>query len=75
VSSPGTASAVFTDGWHRDVHGARLLGKAFAHFTNDLETYDKVRHGLDLTNFILTHVPNHFGNLIKLIENVLNVAP
>ena len=43
VSSPGTASPVFTDDWNRNVHSARLLGKAFAHFTNDLETYDKVR--------------------------------
>jgi len=75
VRSPGTGSAVFTDGWHRDVHGARLLGKAFAHFTNNVEPYDKVRHGLDLTNFILMHVPNHFGDLTNLIENVLNVAP
>jgi len=74
-SSSGTQSAVFTDAWLRGVHGARLLGKAFAHFTSNIETYDKVRHGFDLTNFILTHVPNHFGNLTKLIESVLKVAP
>ncbi len=73
--SAGMAPAVFTDDWLRDVHGARLLGKAFAHFTKNVETYDKVRHGVDLTSFIWANVPNHFRDLVKLIETMLNAIP
>src|SRR5436309_9779348 len=59
------------DAWLREVHGAKLLGDLFNQLSEHRVNYDKVQHGVALTDWILEHVPEDLREIGDLVERAL----
>ena len=59
------------DAWLREVHGAKLLGDLFSQLSEHRVNYDKVQHGVALTDWILEHVPEDLREIGDLVERAL----
>jgi predicted ATPase len=57
--------------WLGEVHGAKLLADLFSQLSEHRVTYDKVRHGVALTDWILVHVPDDLREVGDLVERAL----
>lgn len=49
--------------------GATLLKDLFQHFTQTTHSYDKIRHGKHLTDWLLSKRANHFKDLAQFIHD------
>jgi predicted ATPase len=57
--------------WLRNVRGDRLLGDLFAQLSEQRVQYDKVRHGVALTDWLLEHAPGELREVGELIARAL----
>lgn len=57
--------------WVRNVHGARLLEDIFKEFSENRVIFDKVDHGVELTNWIIENAPADLKEVTELIKQVL----
>ncbi len=57
--------------WLREVRGDRLLGDVFSHLSEQRVQYDKVAHGVALTDWLLQHAPDGLQEVAQLIAQVL----
>jgi ABC-type branched-subunit amino acid transport system ATPase component len=61
-----------TDGvWLREVRGDRLLSDLFAQLSEQRVPYDKIRHGVALTDWLLENAPSQLSAVAELIEKAL----
>jgi len=60
------------DVWLREVRGAEVLEQLFSQLSEQRVAYDKVRHGVALTDWLLEHAPDDLRDLAELIEGVLD---
>jgi predicted ATPase len=60
--------------WLRDVDGARLLETLFRDLSEGRVAYDKVRHGVRLTEWICPREPATFGDIVSLIREAMTRA-
>lgn len=60
--------------WIKQVHGAKLLGDLFFYFTQEsgAHEYDKVRHGLLLTRYLVLHPTQDLIELAALLGRLLD---
>ena len=58
--------------WLTEVHGARLLENLFADLSESRVAYDKVKHGVTLTQWLCDNAPEDLEELACLIEERLN---
>ena len=59
------------DAWLRQVHGAKLLADLFSQLSEHRVNYDKVQHGVALTDWILEHAPDDLREVGDLAERAL----
>lgn len=59
------------DVWVREVHGAKLLADLFSQLSDHRVTYDKVQHGIALTDWILEQMPEDLREMGDLVERAL----
>ncbi len=59
------------DRWRQRVNGARILEQIFSDLSETRVTYDKVRHGQMLTEWILGNSPGDFQELVALVKECL----
>lgn len=57
-----------TKDWKQKVHGANLLKYLFNKFAGDGNSYDKIRDGEFLTNYIIEHFPLELNDIREQIE-------
>jgi predicted ATPase len=57
--------------WLREVRGNQLLGQLFSQLSERRVEYDKVRHGVALTDWLLQHAPDGLQEVAQLIAQVL----
>ncbi len=63
------------DVWLREVRGAKILADLFSQLSEQRVVYDKVRHGVALTEWLLEHVPEDLREVGELIEHTLLPQP
>lgn len=56
------------------VDGARLLDELFTELTEGKEAYDKVTHGVQLTEWLLDHKPEALDEVAELLRRMLGDA-
>ena len=59
------------ESWLYDINGAKFLQNLFACISNHTRVYDKVDDGEEITKRILKSDPNHFSEIVDLIQSVL----
>ena len=57
--------------WLSDVNGAKFIKNMFWEMSKKGCTYNKVKFGEEITNRILAKSPNHFQEIVDLINSVL----
>jgi predicted ATPase len=57
--------------WLHDVKGGKPLEDLFTHFSETRVRYDKVRHGVALTEWLLENSPEELQEVAQLIERVI----
>lgn len=57
--------------WLREVRGDRLLADLFSQLSQQRVQYDKVRHGVGLTDWLLDHAPDDLREVAQLITRAL----
>ena len=57
--------------WHENVDAAKVLIRAFAELSENRVPYEKVKHGLALTKWILKNSPDELTDIQQLIREVL----
>jgi len=57
--------------WRINVHGAKLLTDLFSQLSEQRVSYDKVRHGVALTDWLLEHAPDDLQEVAQLIGEAL----
>ena len=57
--------------WLREVRGNRVLGDLFAQLSEQRVQYDKVRHGVALTDWLLEHAPEELREVAEVIVGAL----
>ena len=57
--------------WLREVHGAKLPTDLFSHFSDTRVHYDKVRHGVALTDWLLENAPEELREVSDLLNTSL----
>lgn len=53
-------------------HSANLIGAVCRRLSDSRVEYDKVRHGIVLTKYLLEHNPTVFSDLVKQLTSILN---
>jgi hypothetical protein len=63
--------------WLLLVHGANLLEDLFFDLTSDTgaHEYQKVKHGLQLTRYLVAHPTNHLQQLASVLTALLGHSP
>lgn len=59
------------DDWVNHVHGASLLKDIFSQLTTQRLSYDKIQHGIMLTNFMIEQDPESFMEISTKLERIL----
>lgn len=54
------------------IHGAKLLEDIFKHFSENRVNYDKVTHGVMLTEWIIKNSPEDLRELANLLQGILD---
>jgi len=60
------------DVWVREVHAARLLGDLFSQLSEQRVSYDKIAHGVALTDWLLHHAPAELADIAGLLDTALD---
>jgi hypothetical protein len=60
--------------WLKEGDGARLIGTLFRDLSEGRVAYDKVRHGVRLTEWICQHEPVNFEDVVMLIREAMTRA-
>ena len=60
------------DAWLRQVHGAKLLNDLFSTLSGGRYTYDKIRYGLALTNWLVQNRPEELNEVAQLLDETLS---
>lgn len=63
-----TKSIIWSKEWLADVHAGKLLEKMFQELLNT--TYDKVKYGPILTQWLIENAPEQLEELIKLLNSI-----
>ena len=58
--------------WLEYIDGARLLAAMFKALAHQTRKYKKVKDGAEITKRILETEPNHFQEIVDLIQDILN---
>jgi hypothetical protein len=56
----------------RNVDAGRVLEELFSHFSETRVTYQKVRHGVALTEWLIKNAPGDFKEITELFTKVLS---
>jgi predicted ATPase len=59
--------------WNKNVHGAEVLEDIFKHFSENRINFDKVVHGVALTDWLLESKPEYLAEVARLLERVLSL--
>ena len=59
------------DTWLREVRGGRLLTDLFSELSEQRVRYDKVRHGVAMTDWLLANTPQHLSDISELVARAL----
>jgi predicted ATPase len=57
--------------WLQNVHGANVLKDIFEELSDSRATFDKVRHGVALTEWLVEYEPENLAEVVELLERVL----
>jgi hypothetical protein len=57
--------------WRQKVHGADVLKNTFEGLSDNRVTFDKVRHGVALTEWLVENEPEDLAEVVELLEHVL----
>jgi len=66
-----TAAEPCTPEWLENVHGALVLKEIFNTLSDSRVSFDKVKHGVELTEWIVKNAPSDLDELTELIKTVL----
>ena len=58
--------------WLAAVHGAKLLGDLFESLSGARVTYDKVKHGAKLTDWIIQNAPSDLSDLAAYLKTLFS---
>jgi len=58
--------------WAECVHGAKLLNDLLKSLSNGKYTYDKVRHGVVLTSWVVSNAPEELKDVVMILEKILS---
>lgn len=61
-----------TETWLANVHGAKLLNDLFNALSENRYSYDKVRHGIKLTSWIIDNKPEELKEISDLLSSILD---
>jgi hypothetical protein len=67
VSKPSLTN----NAWLTDVRGAKILEDMFEEMSEGTVEYDKVNHGIALTEWIVKNAPNDLTEIVELVERAL----
>jgi AAA15 family ATPase/GTPase len=59
--------------WLIDVDGAKILADLFIGLSDTRVSFDKVRHGVALTEWLIEHDPSSFAEIVTLIKTALGL--
>jgi hypothetical protein len=57
--------------WLQKMHAAKLLNDLFVDLTETRVRYDKIKHGLKLTNIVIERFPSDFAELGEFLTNLV----
>jgi hypothetical protein len=57
--------------WFQNVHGADVLKDIFEELSDSRVTFDKVRHGMALTEWLVEREPEDLAEVVDLLKRVL----
>jgi len=60
------------DDWSRSIHGARVLEDIFSELSETRVAFDKITHSVALTDWLISHSPESFAEVVELVANVLD---
>lgn len=60
--------------WRMEVHAAAVLADTCSHFSDARLAYDKIRHGAELAQIVLTRKPELLQPAVQVLERALGVA-
>ena len=60
--------------WLQKVHAAKLLNDLFNDLTMARVRYDKIKHGMKLTNFIIENIPDDLAELGQFLKKLIQPA-
>ncbi|MGI2906151.1 AAA family ATPase [Tolypothrix sp. VBCCA 56010] len=58
--------------WLEHVHGAKLLEDIFSNLSDNRVCFDKVKHGVLLTDWIIKNAPSELSEVSELIQKLFN---
>ncbi len=59
------------ENWESQVNGAKLISEIFSEFSNNRVEYQKTKHSLDITNWLLEHEPNYLKLLAEFLKETI----
>ena len=57
--------------WLENVHGGKILEDLFLEFSGKKHYYDKIEHGLALTNWLIENAPEELQEIADLLEETI----
>ncbi|WP_175773415.1 AAA family ATPase [Paraburkholderia phenazinium] len=73
--APEEPAAYLTAGWQQRVHGAKLLDDIFNEFTEARVCYDKVKHGVLLTQKLIEQPTEALMSFCEALSEIVRNAP
>ena len=67
-------SAFATEKWKVSVHGSRILKDLFSALTENRVAYDKVKHGLMLSRFLIDRPTEDMRGLAEMLGTIVRYA-
>jgi hypothetical protein len=58
----------------RNVDAGRVLEELFSNFSATRVTYQKVAHGVALTEWLIINAPQELGEIVELLTKILSTA-
>lgn len=58
--------------WIRTIHGARVLSDIFSELSEVRVAYDKLRHSVAITEWLIEHTPEDLREIADLLERILD---
>ena len=71
----GRGGALDETAWERDDDAARTLKDCVADLTDARVEYDKVRHGVAMTNWLLANAPEALREIADMLDELLREVP